>query len=99
MEKPKRPNQKSETVTLTLSRKRLAKQTAITAKRHRIGIVAQRDMLANIINVGGGDIKEFSLSRTTVRIAGKFFVRESAADIKDDFKNLVIVLEKKVQLS
>ena len=65
MEKPKRPNQKSETVTLTLSRKRLAKQTAITAKRHRIGVVAQRDMLANIINMGGGDIEEFSLSKST----------------------------------
>ena len=81
---------KSETVTLTVSRKRLAKDTAITAKRHRIGIVAQRDLLANIINVGGGDVSEFSLSNKTVRLAGAASVKESAAQIKIDFKKMVV---------
>ena len=72
-----------------MSRKRLAKETAITAKRHKIGIVAQRDFLANVINVGGGDVKEFSLSNKTVRTAGTDSVKEAAEQIKKDFKKIV----------
>ena len=79
----------SEIVTLNVSRKRLAKETSITAKRHKIGIVAQRDFLANVINVGGGDIKEFSLSNKTVRTAGTDSVKEAAEQIKKDFKKIV----------
>ena len=58
-EPPKK--RKGNLVTLTIDRKRLAKETAITAKRHKIGITAQRDMIANIINVGGGNVDDFSL--------------------------------------
>ena len=69
-------------------RKKLAKETAVTAKRHKIGITAQRDLLANIINVGGGNIEEFSLSNKTVRKAGTVAVKESADEIKRDFKKM-----------
>ena len=75
-------------VSLSVSRKKLAKETAVTAKRHKIGITAQRDFLANIINVGGGDIEEFSLSNKTVRKSGADAVRESAQDIKKHFKKM-----------
>ena len=74
---------KDNLVTLIIDRKRLAKETAITAKRHKIGITAQRDMLANIINVGGGNIDDFSISNKTVRRAGTAKVKEVAEDINN----------------
>ena len=77
-------------VTLSVSRKRLAKETAVTAKRHKIGISAQRDILANVINVGGGDIEEFSLSNKTVRNAGTSAVRDAGDKIKEDFKKFCV---------
>ena len=67
----------------------MAKVPAVTTKRHRIGITAQRDISANVSNVGGGDVNDFSLSRSTVRIAGAAAVKESAANIKINFKKLV----------
>ena len=84
----KKRRQQDEMVSLTFSRKKLAKETAVTAKRHKIGITAQRDLLANIINVGGGNIEEFSLSNKTVRKAGTVAVKESADEIKRDFKKM-----------
>ena len=53
-------------------------------------MVAQRDFLANIINVGGGDINDFSLSNTTVRTAGLSAVKETAVDIKENFRKKLI---------
>ena len=67
---PKKRRKKPRTVTLTVSTKDLAKETAVTAKRHKVEIVAQRDMLANVINIGGGNVDDFSLSNKTVRRAG-----------------------------
>ena len=67
---PQKVKSRENLVTLTVDRKRLAKDTAITAKRHKIGITGQRDMLANFINVGGGNVEDFSLSNKTVRRAG-----------------------------
>ena len=46
-------------------------------------------MLANFINIGGGDIADFSLSNKTVRNAGTITVREEAQRIKEDFKKVV----------
>ena len=88
-EPPKIKNKKDNLVTLTINRKRLANATAVTAKRHRIGITAQRDMLANVINAGGGSVDDFSLSRTTVRVAGASAVKEAAENVKIDFKKLL----------
>ena len=87
---PQEKKKKSNLVTLVVDRKRLAKETSITAKRHRIGVTAQRDMLANVINIGGGDIAEFSLSKTTVRNAGIATVREDAEKVKEDFKKVLV---------
>ena len=84
-----RYQKKPEFVTLTLNRKSLAKETAITAKRHKIGIVAQRDMLANVVNAGGGNIEDFSLSNYTVHSAGHEMVQKTAREIKSDFKKVV----------
>ena len=42
-------------------------------------------MLANIINVGGGNIEDFPLSNSAVRNAGAKEVSEFAASIKSDF--------------
>ena len=58
-EPPKK--RKDNLVILIIDKKRLAKVTAITAKRDKIGIIIQREMLANIINVGGGNVDDFSL--------------------------------------
>ena len=88
-EPPRKHKKKDDLVTLTINRKKFAKDTAITAKRHKIGIAAQRDMLANVINVGGGDIAEFSLSNKTVRKAGTATVKETAEKLKKDFKKVV----------
>ena len=77
-----RSGEKSCLVTLTFSRKRLARDRAITGKRHIIEIFAQRDMLANIINVGGGNIEDFPLSNRANRNAGAKEVSECAAYIK-----------------
>ena len=60
----------------------------MTAKSHKIGITAQRDLLGNIINVGGGNIAEFSLSNKTVSKAGTIAVEESADEIKRYFKKM-----------
>ena len=51
----KKKSRQPDTVTLSFSRKALAKETAITAKRHKIGVAAQRDLITNVINVGGGE--------------------------------------------
>ena len=75
---------------MTVDSKKLAKETAITAKRHKIGITAQRDMLANVINIGGGNEAEFSLSNKTVRKAGADSVKEVAKNIKEDFKKVLV---------
>ena len=84
-----RYRKKSENITLTLNRKTLAKDTAITAKRHKIGIVAQRDILANIVNAGGGNVEEVSLSKSTVHTAGTAMVKKTAEDIRKNFKTTV----------
>ena len=55
-------------------------------KRHKIGVTAQRDLLANVINCGGGDVSDFSLSNKTVRRSGTVAVKEAAMKIKTDFK-------------
>ena len=81
---------KDNLVTLTVNKKKLAKATAITAKRHRVGITAQRDMLANVINIGGGNVADFSLSNKTVRRAGTDSVKEAAAKIKENFKKVLV---------
>lgn len=87
---PQKVKNRENFVTLTVDRKRLAKDTAITAKRYKIGISGQRDMLANIINVGGGNVDDFSLSNKTVRRAGTVTVKEAAEKIKNDFTKILI---------
>ena len=87
---PEKRKKKDNLVTLTVDKKKLAKETAITAKRHKVGITAQRDMLANVINVGGGNVADFSLSNKTVRRAGAKSVKEAAVKIKSDFKKVVV---------
>ena len=89
LKEPKRKKKKKDLVTLTVSRKKLAKDTALTSKRHKIGVVAQRDMLANLINVGGGDIRDFSISAKTVRTSGAKAVKEAAVEAKKDFKRVL----------
>ena len=88
-EPPPKTKKKDNLVTLTINRKRLANATAVTAKRHRIGVTAQRDMLANVINIGGGSVEDFSLSNKTVRKAGADTVKEVAEKIKKYFKTLL----------
>ena len=83
-----RKKKQSEMISLSVSRRKLFKETAVTDKRHKIGISAQRELLANIINVGGGDVEKFSLSNKTVRNAGTSAVKESAEDIKEKFKRM-----------
>ena len=83
-----RKEKQPDMISLSVSRRKLAKETAVTAKRHKIGISAQRDMLANIINVDGGDVEKFSLSNTTVRNAGTTAVKEGAKDMKEKFKKM-----------
>ena len=80
---------KDNLVTLTINRKRLANATAVIAKRHRIGVTAQRNMLANVIIIGGESVVDFSLSNKTVRKAGADTVREVAEKIKKDLQTLL----------
>ena len=80
---------KPKTVTLTVPTKTLAKETAVTAKRHTIGVFAQRDFLVNIMNIGG-DVSDFSLSNKTVRTAGVSAVNEAAEEIKTNFRNKLV---------
>ena len=47
-------------------------------------------MLANVINIGGGNVAEFSLSNKTVRKAGADSVKEVAKNIKEDFKKVLV---------
>ena len=46
-------------------------------------------MLANIVNIGGGDVDDVSLSNYTVRTAGKSAVEEAAQKVKQDFKTMI----------
>ena len=81
---------KDDLGTLVINIKRLAEETAVTAKRHKVVETTHRDMLANVINIGKGDIVDFSLSNKTVRMAGTVTVRKDAAKIMEDFNKLLV---------
>ena len=61
----------------------------MTSKSHKTGVVAQRDMLANLIDGGGGDIRDFSISDKTVRTSGARAVKEAAVDANKYFKRIL----------
>ena len=93
---------RSSSVTLSITGKDLAKPTAITAKRYKIGTRAQSDFLTNIFVAGGVDLSTVSCSRSTVRRLDLEAVHETASSIKREFlkqvqgKNLMIYVDGKV---
>ena len=80
--KPKRP----DVVNLSIPTKELAKLTAVTAKRYKIGTRAQSDILTNVLVAGGASVDSVPCSRSYVRKAGIEAVAETAKNIKKDFK-------------
>ena len=77
---------KPDIVNLAVSRKELAKLTAVTAKRYKIGTRAQSDILTNVLVAGGASADSVCCSRSYVRKAGIEAVTDTAAKIKKDFK-------------
>ena len=68
---------------LVIPRKNLAKLTAVTANRYKIGVRAQSDILTNVLVAGGVSVP---CSRNKVRRAGIEAVTEKAFNVKSDFK-------------
>ena len=71
---------------LVIPRKNLAKLTAVTANRYKIGVRAQSDILTNVLVAGGVSVKSVPCSRNKVRRAGIEAVTEKAFNVKSDFK-------------
>ena len=68
----KRPRRekKSEYISINLPRKTLCKLTAPLARRYKISPRAQTAFLAKIIKIGGGNVKDFVLSRSSAQRLG-----------------------------
>ena len=82
---PEERKRKSDTVCLSLPRKDLAKVTAVTAKRHKVGTRPQADILANILTAGGVDLSDVACSRSTIQRAGIKAIEETAEEVKNKF--------------
>ena len=85
-----REEKKSDIVFLDMPRKRLSNVTVLTDKRFKMEILAHRDTLANINNVGWRIVMDFTLSNKTIRKAGTSEVKKWAFDIRKSFKNIFI---------
>ena len=80
---------KSETVSLTVNAKELAKLTSVTCKIYKIGSRAQSDILTNVSVAGGGSTESIPCSRSTVRRAGIAAVTDTVQNIKKRFQGLI----------
>ena len=73
----------------------------MTAKRYKVGVRAQTDILTNILVAGGVDVKSVPCSRYKVWKAGIEAVTEVAENVKSDFKkslvgrNMIIYIDGK----
>ena len=66
----------------------IAELTAENALRRGISATAHASLIANVVNVAGGDISELSVSTSTMRRAGRKAVKEKASSIRDRFAEL-----------
>ena len=84
----KRKRSREDFVTLQVPRKRIANETAICAKRFKISISGQVALTSNFINSSGGDLNDFSVSRTTVWRQGQSAISDAAGQVREKFENI-----------
>lgn len=77
---------KSSEVTLTLPRKDLMRGSAELATRCRVSNRVATAMTAKFVKLGGGELKEFSLSKTTSHRHRNAEIIKSEETIKQNFK-------------
>ena len=78
-------SQKKESIDISLPVKGLAQATAMTAKRFKVGTMAQTALIADILNVGGADLSQFTLSQSSTWRAGTDTVKKKENDIRQNF--------------
>ena len=80
--------EKSDTVTLQVPRKRIVQETAIIAKRFKISLSGQTAITSNIINSSGGNVDDFTISRTSVWRHGHKAISDTAEEVRNKFDNI-----------
>ena len=66
----------------------IAELTAENALRRGISATAHASLIANVVNVAGGDVSELSISTSPMRRAGRKAVKEKASSIRERFAEL-----------
>ena len=82
---PKR-KRKSDQITLTLPRKGLLSEISGTAARCKLTHRKTTALTANILKIGGADLKDFTLSSMISQQQRKSEIEKSEKKIKNDFK-------------
>ena len=80
------PQKKSDLITLTVPRKRLLTGTAELATRCRVSNRTATAVVANFVKMGGGKLKDCTLSASSSYRHRKSQIKQSAEQIKQDFK-------------
>ena len=66
----------------------IANLTAENVLRHGISATAHASIIANVVNVAGGDVNKLSISTSTMRRAGRKVAKEKADSIRERFAEL-----------
>ena len=91
-----RRDKKPDLITLNLPRKTLSKLTAPLARRYHISPWAQTAFLAKIIKIGGGNVEDFVLSKTSAHRHGKKAIQSESEKIVEEKKEKL--RDKNIQL-
>ena len=86
-EGPKKKKKKTNSIVVEIPRN-IAELTAENAVRRGISATAHASIIANVVNVGGGDINELPISKCTMWRAGRKSVKDKASIIRQSFAEL-----------
>ena len=92
----KKHKPRPEFVTLTLPTRILGALTAEVAKSNKLSVRKTTSIVAKLINIGGGDLEDFSFSKSLVHQQSNSAIKERAIDIRKDQK--VFLQGKKLTL-
>ena len=65
--------------------RKTSKATAVTAKRYSIQSLAHTATFANVINLVGGNLKDFDISLMSAKVHSNDVIKENVLKIKEDF--------------
>ena len=75
--------EKDKTINLQINKKDLLQETALTAKRVKLSTRGQTMLLANVLNLGGADLKDVTISKSSAQRVGKKAIVEGAKKVRD----------------